>query len=68
MDLDDHADLALLDHKGHVRPARAARVRGNDHAKTAVGRERERALLFDAKLGSKNVHGQALERQEVVGF
>jgi hypothetical protein len=51
-----------------MRPARAACVRGNDHAKTAVGREGERALLFDAKLRSKNVHGQVLERQEVVDF
>jgi hypothetical protein len=40
-----------------VRPARAAFIRGNDRAKTARGRERERALFLDAKLGAKNVHG-----------
>jgi hypothetical protein len=57
MDLGDHAIAAPLDHKGHMRPARAACVRSNDHAKTAVGREGERARLFDAKLRPKDVHG-----------
>ncbi|MEH2627398.1 hypothetical protein V1292_005453 [Bradyrhizobium sp. AZCC 1719] len=60
MDLDDHAIVVLLEHKRHMRGARAALVRGNDHAKTALGRKRERAALLDAKLGAKNVHGQAL--------
>jgi len=57
VDLDDHAIVASFKDKWYVGPARAVLIRGNDHAKTAVGRERERALLLDAKLGSKNVHG-----------
>ena len=57
MDLDDHAIVALRDHERHMRAARAALIRGDDHAKAALGRERERALLLDAKLGSENMHG-----------
>ena len=57
MNLDDHSIVAPRDDKRHVRPARAAFIRGNDRAKTARGRERERALFLDAKLGAKNVHG-----------
>jgi hypothetical protein len=40
-----------------MRGARAARICGNDHAKAALGRKRERAALLDAKLGSENMHG-----------
>ena len=57
MDLDDHAIVARHDDERHVRRARAAFIRGDDHAKAAVGRERERALLLNAKLGSENMHG-----------
>jgi hypothetical protein len=39
-----------------VRGARAAFIGGDDHAETAIGRERKRALFLDAKLGSENMH------------
>ena len=64
MNLDDHAGIAPRDDERHVRAARAALIGGDDHAKTAVGRKRQRTLLLDAKLGSENMHGQALERLE----
>ena len=56
MDLDDHAAIALRDDERHVGATRPALIRGDDHAKTAFGRERERTLLLDAKLGAENMH------------
>ena len=53
MDLDDHAAIALRDDERHVRAARPALIRGDDHAETALGRERQRTLLLDAKLGRR---------------
>jgi hypothetical protein len=67
MDLDDRAIVAPCEYKRHVRPARAALIGGNNHAKTALGRERERALLLNAKLGPENVHGLELERLGMEG-
>jgi hypothetical protein len=64
MDLDDHAGVAPRDDERHVRGARSALVGGDDDAKTTVGRKRKRAVLLDAKLGSENMHRQALERLE----
>ena len=57
-----HAILAALNHERHVRGPRAALIGGDNDAKTAFGREDERAFILDAKLGPKNVHGEALER------
>ena len=64
MNLDDHAIVAPHDHERHVRGTRTALISGDDHAKTTFGGERQRAVLLDAKLGSENMHGQALERLE----
>ena len=56
MDLGDHAIVAPLNDKRHVRPARAVFIRGDDQPKR-VGREGERALLLNAKTGvSENMH------------
>ena len=59
--------IAPRDDERHVRGARAALIGGDDDAKTAVGRERERALLLDAKLGSENMHGRRSNGWRMVG-
>src|SRR5690348_8201934 len=59
MELDDDAILAPQDHERHMRSARAALVAGDDHAKAAPSSKFERALLLDAELGSKDMHGAA---------
>ena len=58
MELDDHAIVAALNDERHMRPAWAVLIGGDDHAKAAFGGKGERALLLDAELRSKHMHGQ----------
>jgi len=44
-----------------MRGARAALVRCHDHAEAAPAREFQRALLLDLELGTKDMHGAALD-------
>ena len=36
----------------------------HDHTKAALGRERQRALFLDVKLGTKDMHGATLDLDE----
>src|SRR3954452_3043007 len=60
MDLYDRAPVALLQHERHVRGARTALIRRDDHAETALSCEFQRLLLLDAELGAEDMHGGAL--------
>lgn len=60
MDLDDRTPLALLQHEGHMRGARTALIRRDDHAEAALGCVFQCLLLLDAELGAEDMHGGAL--------
>ncbi len=61
MDLHDHLPVALAQHERHVRGPRTVLVRRDDHAEAALPGKFQRALLLDAKLGAKQMHGAALD-------
>jgi hypothetical protein len=44
-----------------MRGARTVLVRRDDHAEAASPGKFQRALLLDAKLGAKHMHGAALD-------
>ena len=64
MDLHDRAPIALIQHERHMRGARAVLIRRHDHAEAALCCKLQRALLLDAKLGPKDMHGAALGLDE----
>ena len=60
--------FALLDHEGHVRPARAALMRrATITPKPRLAANASARLFLDAKLGSENMHGASSNGWRMVG-